>query len=124
MIIRKEQTDALRSALSNEDAFVRRLVPFLRAVQPKRMQGIGDVAFHELILKSLERARSYGVQSESGLASWLEIVLAHGVEFDTKFPWAAAIIRDWGGKTDSLEQGNALVAELYDEAATQLPSSS
>jgi hypothetical protein len=76
--------------------FEERVLAHLREHFPKEMEALDPEAAQSLVRDALHRARHYGLESESELASFADLSVALGPGFDTdpRYPWAAEILND------------------------------
>ena len=81
---------------------------------------LGDSAVHELIAQGVGRAAAYGIEAETDVCLYIDLMVLFGRDFDRdpKLPWASAILRD-----PKWEDPSARVNHLYDTAVQRLEES-
>jgi hypothetical protein len=112
-VIRHEQMEELnrRQAEKFED----RMVEHLRETFPEPCQEMGEDALREDIRYGMDRAESYGIESEQDVCNYVNLMMALGRDFDTDRPWARRILTDpdVAGPAERIDA-------LYDEAEGHL----
>lgn len=117
LVIRRQQIRAL--AAPGIDAYVRRAGDHLRRFFPEQVAALHPEQVDEAIRHGLDRAESYGLETEKDLLRYLTLMFVFGRSFDAdgKFPWAAEILR---GAGSAAERTNRLqAAALADQASAE-----
>lgn len=107
--IRKGQIDAFEEAA--RDGFHQRLVKFLRAELSEETKSITDSGLIQRIVTSEKRAGQYGIQTERGIARWVCLTFAAGLEFD-ELPEVKAYLGSGNASLTSEDKLDALCSLL------------
>jgi hypothetical protein len=93
MVIRTEQIQVFR--LNMLDRFVDRLLPLLSKQWPERTAQLG-ADFRPLVDSRVNRAISYGIDTEASLARFVNLCFVWGPDFETRpeHAWAMKILKD------------------------------
>ncbi|APR79316.1 Hypothetical protein A7982_04663 [Minicystis rosea] len=95
------------------DRFVGALVAHFREHLPRHFEALGEDGTRSAIRYGIGRARSYGIESESGVRVFIQMMFVFGPGFDThpKLPWASRCLTAEGDERTRL---HALIAEAED----------
>ncbi len=96
---------------------IERVASHLRVVQTDRTSNMDDAELRRFVAAGSVRARGYGVCSERALASWMELAVVFGLEFDVECAWACACLDSIGAIAGSHRYGDDLVHAMYHAAA-------
>jgi hypothetical protein len=118
MLIRREQIDAMRAALSNSRVaeFEQRQLSHLREHFANLLQGESDEEVLARIRSDLDDARSHGLRLWSSWSTFIDLSLVLGAGFarEPELPWAQEILESAG------EDEPARMARLRSAALGQL----
>jgi len=84
LVLRKEQITAFSKAAEN--TFFKKVRVSLQNLDPDRAEQTGVVALDELIRKTTEKARQYGITSEWGVMQFCKLTFQYGFDFDIEYP--------------------------------------
>lgn len=92
--IRDEQIRAL--GLHSKEQFVHRAMAHLREHFPDPFQTMRHSDLRSLCDHGIERAGSYGIESQRDLCKYLSLMVVFGRDFDTdrRLPWAVETLND------------------------------
>lgn len=78
--------------------FERRMVEHVREFFPEDCARMGEADVREWIRHGIERANHYGIRTERGTCSYVDVMFGYGRDFDRDpaLPWAASILADHG----------------------------
>ncbi len=112
MVIREQQIRALQDEAVHR--FEASCVKRLRAAAPKHFEILGERGVFDAVDFGLRRAQSYGIVSERGVSTYVDITFMTCRAFDTDilFAWAQQTLTSAGYDTES-----ARVNRLYQHAA-------
>jgi hypothetical protein len=93
LVIRGEQMQAFRTQMLEQ--FVERLTPMFIALWPKQTSQLGT-GYRRFIVASVDRAISYGIDTESSVGRFVNLCLVWGAEFEMRpeHAWALRILKD------------------------------
>ncbi len=113
MTISQTQFDACMQA--ERDRFVQRMENHLRYVLPDECSALGDTGLRELIGVGIDKAATYGIQIEYGVAKFITLMLMFGTDFCNapEHPWTRQVLND-----TELDE-SACKGELLYEAALE-----
>lgn len=109
--IRNGQMDEFEKATRVN--FRQRLSEFLRDELPDDTASFDDRALVQRIVESETRAAKYGIETESGIAQWVCLTFAAGVDFD-EIPEVQEYLTEPDPHVDSEEKLDVL-AEMLDD---------
>jgi hypothetical protein len=111
LIIRRKQMQALSQNILKD--FEDRMILHLNQFFPDQCEKLGEEGTRGAIRYGFERARKYGLATESDLAKYLNLMFTFGRDFDTdpNLPWVAAILKARDDSTPSKR-----MARLYEKA--------
>ena len=117
MIIRRSQFDAFRPSV--EETFEARLASFLREQFPETA-GADEAQFRVEIRAQINASRSYGLETEQQIATYVVSACALGTDFDKRFPAAEQVLTfaflSAEEKTKWLESWTRVLFESLEEA--------
>lgn len=92
LIIRKEQWDVLSNSMlrSFEDETLKHVRKFF----PQICQHHDDMTLRRRIRKHTKHAASYGIDGQSDICKFIDVIFALDPDFDTKLPWVQDILKD------------------------------
>jgi hypothetical protein len=67
---------------------------FLAAQYPEEIAGADPDWLHRLLTTAIERARSYGFETQAEIGRYAHVAFLAGPHFDAAFPWAARTLED------------------------------
>lgn len=111
--IRSEQMETL-SVRGFED----RTLPHLQEFFPRHHAVLGEERLRHVISLGLGKARSYGVNAESNIRSYIDLMclLGSGFDADPQMPWAAKILNDrTATETDRIKHLYAKALDYIDQ---------
>lgn len=111
LLIRSSQQAVLEE--DQRRAFAQRLFEALAALRPEAVEARGPAAVREQVRAGLDRALARGIVSERALWQWAQVVLVHGIAFDST-SWATPLLEP---APRSIDEGNDRMTALYAEAA-------
>lgn len=79
LVIRSDQIEALTAAASED--LNQRLIAFLREEMPVQTSDYDDRALLDLICEAKQKAKSFNILSDAGIAQFMCLTLAAGLEF-------------------------------------------
>lgn len=80
MIIRREQTDAM--VADRERLYGQQLLAFFRGTMPQATAKLTEPELRELIAVGVGKARTYGIESTSGVTRFVGLMLLVSPRFD------------------------------------------
>ena len=96
--------------------FEDRLVSHLAQHFPDRFLELKEDGTRDAVRFGVEKAGSYGIESERDVSVYIDIMFEFGKYFDDDFAWAGNILRD----PEYDGQPSARMDALYDEALKNL----
>ena len=66
----------------------------MRIIFSEELKDIDDGALEDLILKSIDRAKQYGVENEEDVEKFMAYVIKYGFGFDKTHSWAQKALSD------------------------------
>jgi hypothetical protein len=114
LTIRTEQQRALESDVTMR--FIRDMAASARVRLPGCCAALSPDALAALVEAGLARATTFGIEERDDLVAFLDLVVAHGADFDRlpAFDWAADLLTD-----DSLP-GDVKIAFVYERLPRRL----
>jgi hypothetical protein len=99
LVIRPEQMAALNERF--HDKFVQKLAGLFATRYPDKFPA-GETESIQFIRGNLPRARKYGIKSELSNSIFLDFLLLHGSDFETRpeYAWALALLTEPDGTGD------------------------
>lgn len=93
LVIRNEQMQAFQTALQKQ--FIEKLMPLFTALWPKQTAQLG-AGYRRFIESSIDRAMSYGIETESAIARFVNLCIVWGPDFEKRpeHAWAMRILKD------------------------------
>jgi hypothetical protein len=113
--IRQDQLDTLHD--DKRRRFVERMVAHLKEYFPRRVESLGEPEVRNLIEDGITRAASYRITAERDVCKFIDIMIVHGRDFDTRFPWAEEILK--AEPTDPTAKTNHLFERARWEAVSR-----
>lgn len=109
--LRKEQMKIFEQVAAKD--FEQRVTLEVRKHSADRCASMDDAALSEFTCYGIERAKTYGIVSESDVCKYLSVMLALGKDFDRdpRYPWATKTLAD-----PTLAAPGARVSRLAAEA--------
>ena len=103
LTLRKEQIDTL--ADTKAENFETLLLDHLLTFFPQRCSQLGNDAVHKIICSGIEKAESYGFESQRDICKYIDLLFVFGTDFDCRsdLPWSRQLLQDRGTR-DSLTQ--------------------
>lgn len=94
MLVRRQQIDSLNQAELRK--FEDRAYQSLQRHWPDDVAARGEPAARESIRTGIERAKTYGIETERDVLSYINLMYLYGDGFDQdpRVPWAGRILRD------------------------------
>ena len=94
LTIRKDQMEAFGEEMLRQ--YKQRMSVHLRRHFPQQTEALDDAALARFIDEGIEQAARYEIQEETTVEKFLELLMRHGADFDTReeFAWAKKILRD------------------------------
>ena len=91
-VVRKDQMAVLSEYIQRE--FEDRTAESLRKLYPEKVVAMGDGKLRELIRAGVKKAASYGIQAESDVQRYVELMVKFSPDFDTNAAtsWAGEIL--------------------------------
>lgn len=89
MIIRRSQFDAFQRSV--EETFEARLTSFMREQFPETA-GAGEAQFRDEIRAQINASRSYGLETEQQIATYVVSAWGLGTDFNKRFPAAEQVL--------------------------------
>jgi hypothetical protein len=102
-VIRNEQLNTF--AVQKRNEFLESLIQFLYDEFPESKQE-PPVEFREVVSEQIEKSRSYGLQTEQEIATYVVSAWLLGTDFDTRFPVAQETL------SSDMESSNAKMVWL------------
>jgi hypothetical protein len=115
--IRRDQGKALEAALI--DSFESRILDHLRRHFPVHAAKLGETQARAVIRDGMRRSVVYGIVSERGVCTYIDLMVAFGEDFDRspKYPWAREILYGLDLKSPATR-----IDRLHDRALSFLAS--
>lgn len=81
---------------SDRERFVEQAIGDLRAGYPEEAARLGEQGLDELVRLHMERAFTYGIETERAMTGWLELTMELGPAFEDtdEHAWTRRILRD------------------------------
>lgn len=92
LVIRDAQLRRLGKARMRH--FLRRVENHVRRYWPERCRELGEEAVRRSVLMGYRKSLWYGIESERGIVTVVEVMYSLGFDFDTdpRYPWARRIL--------------------------------
>jgi len=90
--IGRDQGKALEAA--SIDSFESRMLEHLRRHFPDHAARLGETKARSVVRDGMSRSAAYGIVSERGVCTYIDLMVAFGEDFDRspKYPWAREIL--------------------------------
>lgn len=75
------------------DQFIRQAVAELEKSAPERLKDLGHEHLPEFVVEMLEKAETFGIDTEEEVLTYIRFAARFGRDFDTRHDWAR-VLRD------------------------------